>query len=69
MSFECFEVCGDLPVECQRKVNYSFQVFGRQVNLQELWLQKEEENDEFDGCLGYENDKMIYDLRMHRAIW
>ena len=23
-----------------------------------LWLQKEEEDDEFDGCLGCENDKI-----------
>ena len=58
MSFECVEVCGGLFVRCQSKVNCSSQVCWRQVNLQELWLWKEEEDDEFDGCLGYENDKI-----------
>ena len=42
----------------QSIVNCSSQVCWRQVNLQGLWLQKEEEDDEFDGCLGCENDKI-----------
>ena len=45
-------------MRCQSRVNCSSQVCWRQVNLQELWLWKEEEDDEFDGCLGYENDKI-----------
>ena len=39
-------------MRCQSKVNCSSQVCWRQVNLQGLWLQKEEKDDEFDGCLG-----------------
>ena len=35
-------------------VNYSSQVCWIQVNLQELWLQKEEDDDEPDRYLGYE---------------
>ena len=58
MSFECVEVCLDLLVRCQSKVNCSSQVCWRQVNLQVLWLQKEEEDDEFDECLGCGNDKI-----------
>ena len=38
-------------MRCQSRVNCSSQVCWRQVNLQGLWLQKEEEDDEFDGCL------------------
>ena len=45
-------------MRCQSRVNYSSQVCWRQVNLQGLWLQKEEEDDEFDGCFGCENDKI-----------
>ena len=45
-------------MRCQSIMNYSSQVCWRQVNLQELWLQKEEEDDEFDGCLGCGNDKI-----------
>ena len=44
-------------MRCQSKVNCNSQVCWRQGNLQELWLQKEEEDDGFDGCLGCENDK------------
>ena len=29
-----------------------------QMNMQVMWLQKEEEDDEFDGCLGCGNDKI-----------
>ena len=57
MNFECVEVCWDLFVRCQRIVNCSSQVCWRQVNLHELWLQKEKD-DEFNGCLGCENDKI-----------
>ena len=45
-------------MRCQSIMNYSNQVYWRQVNLQELWLQKEEEDDKFDGCLGCGNDKI-----------
>ena len=45
-------------MRCQNKVNCNSQVCWRQENLQELWLQKEEEDDGFDGCLGCENDKI-----------
>ena len=45
-------------MRCQSIMNYSNQVYWRQVNLQELWLQKEEEDDEFDECLGCGNDKI-----------
>ena len=45
-------------MRCQSKVNCNSQVCWRQGNLQELWLQKEEEDDGFDGCLGCENDKI-----------
>ena len=51
MSFECIEVCWNLLMKCQSVVNYSSQVCWRKVNLQELWLKKEEEDGEFDGCL------------------
>ena len=44
-------------MRCQSKVNCNSQVCWRQGNLQELWLQKEED-DGFDGCLGCENDKI-----------
>ena len=47
-------------MRCQSIMNYNSQVCWRQVNLQELWLQKEEEDDEFDGCLGCGNDKFGY---------
>ena len=45
-------------MRCQSKVNCNSQVCWRQGNLQELWLQKEEEDNGFDGCLGCENDKI-----------
>ena len=44
------------------RVNCSSQVCWRRVNLQGLWLQKEEEDDEFDECLGCENDKIWIEL-------
>ena len=35
------------------------------MNLQQLqWLQKQEEDDKFDGCLGYENDKIWIGYRI-----
>ena len=61
LGFECVEVCWDLLVICQSKVNCSSQVCWRQVNLQVLWLQKKGEDDEFDGCLGCGNDKIWTD--------
>ena len=54
-------------MRCQSKVNCSSQVCWRQVNLQGLWLQKEEEDDEFDGCLGCENDKIWNYLEILRT--
>ena len=45
-------------MRCQSKVNCNSQVCWRQGNLQELWLQKEEEENGFDGCLGCENNKI-----------
>ena len=45
-------------MRCQSEVNCSSQVCWRRVNLQVLWLPKEEEDDEFDRCLGHGNDKI-----------
>ena len=45
-------------MRCQSRVNYSSQVCWRRGNLQGLWPLKEEEDDEFDGCLRCENDKI-----------
>ena len=45
-------------MKCQSsKVNCNSQVCWRQGNLQELWLPKEEEDDGFDGTLGYTTGK------------
>ena len=59
MGFECAEVCLELLVRYQSIVSCSSQVccWG-QVNSQELSLQKEGKDDEFDGCHECENDKI-----------
>ena len=44
-------------MRCQSEVNCNSQVCWRQGNSQELWLQKEEEDDGFDGCL---EERQIY---------
>ena len=45
-------------MRCQSEVNCCSQVCWKLVNLQVLWLQKEEEDDEFDECPGCGNDKI-----------
>ena len=45
-------------MRCQSIMNDSGQVCWKQVSLREQWLQKEEEDGEFDGCLECENDKI-----------
>ena len=49
------------------KLNCSSQVCWRQVNLQVLWLQKKEEDDEFDGCLECRNDKIWRERERERV--
>ena len=46
-----------LLLRCQSIMNFST-VCWRQVNLQELWLQKAIEYDKLDKYLGYDNDKI-----------
>ena len=45
-------------------MNCSSQVCSRKVNLQGLWLHKEEEDDEFDRCLRCENDRQDLDTEL-----
>ena len=53
-------------MRCQSKVNCSSQVCWRTSEFARLWLQKEEEDDEFDGCLGCENDKIYKYVHVFR---
>ena len=60
MGFECVEVCLDSLVRYQSIVSCSGQVCcWKQVNSQELSLQKKEKDDEFYECHECENDKIL----------